>query len=58
MFPYEDKWNALKSIDKWEKEVMNKIVMMYMTEIIDVSHEIYEYLAKLILTMSVDAGGL
>ena len=58
ILPHKDKRNTLKSIDKWEEEVVNKIVMMHMTEIIDMSHEVDEDLTKLILAMSVDASSL
>ena len=54
IFPDKDERKTLESIDKREEEVMNEVVVMNGVEIVNISHEINENLAELVLTIGVD----
>lgn len=34
IFPYENGWDSFESVDKWEKEAMDKVMMMRGVEVI------------------------
>lgn len=50
MSNYDQRYTS-KSIDEWEEEAMDEIMMMSWAEIIESGHQWDKYLAELLLTV-------
>jgi hypothetical protein len=58
ILPDKDSGHPFEGINEWEKEIVDKVLMMYGVEIVQRSHQRNQYLSELILAVGPDASRL